>query len=194
MVQFLYSSQEGSRSRRSHDAELSPQPLSSKCSRHRGSLGAGCRGSPRGNNVPHDAELIADLLFLERSRRTRQSCIPIWLGEVCGGLIGHGDFSRNAVIRGGANEGVDFGARGRERGLVGLAEGFREATVRYLRVEEDGGGPALGLRSCQYSGRLPGSRSTYIGWIGEGWNGGRGNWRFCVDHEVASHHSRRCSQ
>jgi len=177
MVQFLYSSQEGSRSRRSHDAELSPQPLSSKCSRHRGSLGNRRRGSPRRNNVPHDAELIADLLFLERSRRTRQSCIPIWLGEVCGGLIGHGDFSRNAVIRGGANEGVDFGARGRERGLVGLAEGFREATVRYLRVEEDGGGPALG-----------------IGWIGEGWNGGRGNWRFCVDHEVASHHSRRCSQ
>ena len=69
----------GSRSRSRHDAKLSRKPLSSKCSGHGGSLRArrGSR-SPRGNDAPHDAELIADLLFLEGPGRTGQGCVPIW--------------------------------------------------------------------------------------------------------------------
>lgn len=131
---------------RSHDAKLGGHPLSRNCRRHRCARRAcRCRSSRR-NHVPHDAELVANLLLLEGPRLTRQRRVPVRLGKEGCCLVGYGNCSRDAIVGGGRDKGVDFRARGRERGLVGFAEGLCKGSVGDLRVKEDGGGPAGGLR------------------------------------------------
>ena len=40
---------------------------------------------------------------------------------------------------------------------------------------------------------MPCMGPAYIGWVREGWNGRRWDWRLCIDHEVA-HDARRRRQ
>ena len=40
---------------------------------------------------------------------------------------------------------------------------------------------------------MPCMGPAYIGWVREGWNGRRWDWRLCIDHKVA-HDARRRRQ
>jgi hypothetical protein len=102
-------SQEDRRSRSGHDPKLRVQERLRcwHCSARRTSC---CR--PGCNDHAHDAELIANLLLLERSHATRQRSVPVWLRVDCRGSCVIRDSRRNRVVRGGLREGSDFGCDG----------------------------------------------------------------------------------
>lgn len=104
-----YPSQEDSRSRSGHGAKRCIQERL-RCWYCRARRA--CRGRPCVDDRPDDAELIRDLLFLERPRATRQRSVPVRSRkEGCRGSV-VGDISGDRVVGCGTCEGGDLGCDG----------------------------------------------------------------------------------
>lgn len=96
-------------------------------------------------HTPHNAELIADLRLLERSRLAWQCRIPVRRTSDggCGLWIGNG--GRDAIVRRRGDEIFDLGGSGAYGGLVGFAERVGEISIGEIERDRDRGGPFTGL-------------------------------------------------